>query len=358
MRITYAMHVNWQWIRQRPHVLAEQLAQRHELSLLHFTMFHGHHRTAENKPPFVTRELHRVPERLKRLGAPMRTLNAQWIARQVTRALRAHDSELLWVTHPDFAAAAQAADGLPVVYDCMDDHAAFDDAAAPALLRAERRLIDRAELVLFSSATLAERVCGRASVRRFEIVNNGVADSWLAGEPAAPRAPTVTSEGLVLGYFGTISHWFDWPLVLRLLEALPGAHLEVAGPIEAPLPSHPRVRHVGMLRHVDLASFAARCDVLVMPFIVNRLIQSVDPVKLYEYVALGRPAIAPRYAESERFAPWVGLYRDFDEALTLLRRPQAPTQGALRRAFLAANTWSLRMRQIDHSLALLAGTTA
>ncbi len=47
MKLLYAMHVNWNWIRQRPHVLAEQLAQRHRVELLHFKMYRRSHRAAE-----------------------------------------------------------------------------------------------------------------------------------------------------------------------------------------------------------------------------------------------------------------------------------------------------------------------
>ncbi len=351
MRITYAMHVNWRWIRQRPHVLAEQLAQTHALSLLHYAMYHRQHRAAEQAPPFPAHELRRLPERVKRLGAPLRALNARWIGHQVARAVRAEGSELLWVTHPDFAAAALALDGLPVVYDCMDDHAAFDAAAAPALLAAEQRLVARADLVLFSSATLAQRVAARARLRRHEVVNNGVADSLLERAAAPARAAAGADDGPVLGYFGTVSHWFNWPLVLHLLDALPGARLMLAGPLETALPTHPRVRHAGVLAHADLGAFVAGCDVLVMPFVVNRLIEAVDPVKLYEYVAFGRPALAPRYAESERFEPWVTLYRDAEEALAQLRAGAAAgTDAAARGRFLAANSWRQRVRQIEQAI--------
>lgn len=354
MRITYAMHVNWRWIRQRPHVLAEQLAQTHALSLLHYAMYHRHHRAAEPAPPFPAHELRRLPERVKRLGAPLRALDAHWIAQQVKRAVHADASELLWLTHPDFAAAALALPGLPVVYDCMDDHAAFDAAAAPALLAAEQRLVARADLVLFSSGTLARRVAARTPLRRFEVVNNGVADSLLERAAASARAAAGAADGPVLGYFGTVSHWFDWPLVLRLLDALPGARLMLAGPLETALPAHPRVRHAGVLAHAELAAFVADCDVLVMPFVVNRLIEAVDPVKLYEYVAFGRPALAPRYAESERFAPWVSLYRDADEALALLGAGTAAcADDAARQRFLAANSWRQRARQIEQAIGTL-----
>jgi glycosyltransferase involved in cell wall biosynthesis len=357
MRLLYAMHVNWHWIRQRPQVLAEQLAQRHTVELLHARMFHRHHRAAESPPPFAAHELQRLPERIKRLGRPMQALNAAWLSRQVAAAARAFEPDVLWVTHPDFAPALRALPGLPLVYDCMDDHASFDAAGASAVMAAERELLLRADLVLFSSATLAERVRARAGVRRSEVVNNGVADSLLSRPPVPPRRVDA-GDGPVLGYFGTVSHWFDWPLVLKLLDALPSARIELAGPLETALPAHPRIRHAGIVPHAALADFVARCDVLVMPFIVNRLIEAVDPVKLYEYVAFGRPALAPRYAESERFTPWVTLYRSADEALALLQGPTAPKSGGERRAFLAAQTWQARGAQVELALASLASAGA
>jgi glycosyltransferase involved in cell wall biosynthesis len=349
MRLLYAMHVNWHWIRQRPHVLAEQLAQRHTVELLHFRMFHRHHRAAEAPPPFAARELQRLPERIKRLGRPLQALNAAWLRRQVAAAATAFEPEMFWVTHPDFAPALRALPGLPLVYDCMDDHAAFDEAGAAAVLQAERQLLSCADLVFFSSATLADRVRARSAVRRSEVVHNGVADSLLARPPVPPRTANM-ADGPVLGYFGTVSHWFDWPLVLKLLDALPSARLELAGPLETALPAHPRIRYAGIVAHAALADFVACCDVLVMPFVVNRLIEAVDPVKLYEYIAFGRPALAPRYAESERFVPWVALYRDANEALALLREPQTPADGAARHAFLAAQTWDARGVQIEQAL--------
>ncbi len=357
MKILYIMHVNWHWIRQRPHVLADQLATRHELTMLHFAMYRSGHRVVESAPSFPAHALWRVPERIKRWGHRFERLNASWLAHQVRSQLRALRPDLVWVTHPDLEPAVRGIDGVPLVYDCMDDHAAFNADAAPAIVSAERRLVERADLTIFSSQTLARRVALRAQVRHSEVVNNGVADDLLnrasSAEPQ-PRSMNVATTGPALGYFGTLSHWFDWTLALRLLEAMPRARLLLAGPVETAIPQHPRIRHVGLLPHALLPGFAADCDILLMPFALNTLIEAVDPVKLYEYIALNRPALAPRYAESTRFEPWVHLYRDSDEALALTLRlatPEyAPPPTAQRLQFLAANAWSRRMQQIENAL--------
>jgi hypothetical protein len=94
-----------------------------------------------------------------------------------------------------------------------------------------------------------------------------------------------------------------------------------------------------------------------MPFIVNRLIEAVDPVKLYEYIAFGLPSLAPRYAETERFVPFVNLYNDTDDAITitetLLAKSYSEKSVENREKFLLANSWKKRSTQISDAIAKL-----
>ena len=349
MKILYLMHVSWHWIRQRPQVLAELLAQDHEVRVMHYDLFHQQHRADGAPAPAGSRVLRRLPGRIKRSLGIFERLDAAWIAQQVAAEVRRFGPELLWVTHPDFQHAVQASAVPRVVYDCMDDHLAFSAQPSPTLARAEAALVQAAELTLFSSATLGARVCRRSAPRRTLVVNNGV-DENLCRRAALP--PPVNPGGLRrLGYFGTISHWFDWPLVLRCLQALPDTELHLAGPVETEVPRHSRIHHVGILAHAQLAGFAQGCDVLVMPFKLTPMIEAVDPVKLYEYIAFGRPALAPRYAESERFAPHVALYDHADEAIAHLREWAAhPSARTAAQAFLEANTWQQRGARIAAAL--------
>ena len=244
MKLLYAMHVNWHWIRQRPHVLAEQLAQRHRVELLHFKMYRRSHRAAEAPPPFPARELLRIPEQLKRLGRPLQVAECRVVGKAGGLG-RADFPARCAVGHaPRLRACAARVAGNSSGLRLHGRPCCFSEADAGPVLAAERRLLERAELVLFSSATLAERVRSRAAVRRFEVVNNGVADSLLQREALPPRASTAR-DGPVLGYFGTISHWFDWPLVLQLLDAMPTARLRspVLSRLRCPAPTRTLCRH-------------------------------------------------------------------------------------------------------------------
>jgi hypothetical protein len=177
MKLLYLMHVNWYWIRQRPHVLAEELARHHDLRLLHFAMYHSDHRAAEARPSFSEQILLRLPERILRWGTLFERINVELLKQQLRIHLRTFKPDAVWVTHPVFEPVVRQLDECAVIYDCMDDHLAFHAASTENLAQWEKHLVQLAELTIFSSQTLADRVTHRSSVRRVEVVNNGVADS-------------------------------------------------------------------------------------------------------------------------------------------------------------------------------------
>jgi hypothetical protein len=82
----------------------------------------------------------------------------------------------------------------------------------------------------------------------------------------------------------------------------------------------------------------------MLPFRVDELTRAVDPVKLYEYVALGKPILASYWPALERFAPFVTFYRDTTQLVDLVRRRDvpAPPPAEARAAFLGPQSWRAR----------------
>jgi len=133
------------------------------------------------------------------------------------------------------------------------------------------------------------------------------------------------------------------------VNALPGMEIHLVGAIDrgVSILHHDRILWRGPKRHDELPAVMGEFDCLAMPFRVTPLIESVDPVKLYEYISYNKPIIAVYYDEIARFAPFVHFYRTHAEALDLVSRLMT---GALdkkysdteRRTFLAANSWRER----------------
>jgi glycosyltransferase involved in cell wall biosynthesis len=50
--------------------------------------------------------------------------------------------------------------------------------------------------------------------------------------------------------------------------------------------------HLGARAHDDVVAYLQHADVLVVPHMVTLFTDSLDPIKLYEYAAVGRPVVS------------------------------------------------------------------
>ena len=89
-------------------------------------------------------------------------------------------------------------------------------------------------------------------------------------------------------------------------------------------------------------------DCLIMPFIVNELIEAVDPVKIYEYINFNKNIIMSKYNEVERFKNFVYFYQtlqDFDNAIEDIKKTRRTKYSQKdRKSFLQENTWKNRIK--------------
>jgi len=64
---------------------------------------------------------------------------------------------------------------------------------------------------------------------------------------------------------------------------------------------------LGSRPYGDMASLLAAFDVCIIPFVLNQVTHATDPVKLYEYLAQGKPVVATDMAEIRRCGEIVRL---------------------------------------------------
>jgi glycosyltransferase involved in cell wall biosynthesis len=166
-----------------------------------------------------------------------------------------------------------------------------------------------------------------------------------------------------VAYFGTIAEWFDFDLLLQCLDANDNVDFHLIGPVVLQrMPKHKRLLYHGTVPHQRLPDFVAQFDAYMMPFRAGPLVQAVDPVKLYEYLALGKEVISVYYPEIERFWPYVHFYRtpaDFISIIGALTAGQLSTKNSHREscAFLKCNTWQNRLTLIHQLLQTLPPVT-
>jgi glycosyltransferase involved in cell wall biosynthesis len=179
-------------------------------------------------------------------------------------------------------------------FDAMDDFPEFYfGISRRSLLEAELAVASRTAKLLVSSTALLMKWAEHR--RDALLVLNGCDVETLP----PPEACEGRSGTRVLGYIGTIGDWFDWEIVFKLAQAKPHMNIHVIGPAVAALPDRvpQNVKLLGPCRNDQAIAAMQKFSVGLIPFKPNRLTASVDPIKYYEYRAMGLPVISTCFGE-------------------------------------------------------------
>lgn len=353
-KILYLMHTPWDWIKQRPHFLAEALTADYDV-LACYPRFTRRRHMAPNASPVRRVGITRLP--FSRY-APIRLIN-EAITRQYYARLAARFApDLVWVTFPGIypLLGREVIGRRPIVYDCMDDALEFADIGPRRgeMAHTEQRLLEEAAVVFASSRHLMMKLIDRGcDPTKLHLVRNAFGGEVLPFPEGGDR-PGETSGAYRICYFGTISEWIDFEAMLYTLDELPAVEFHFYGPVDGSVPEHPRLCFHGPVSHDELFARVQGYDCFIMPFKVNELIRSVDPVKLYEYINLGKNIVSVRYDEILRFEPFVHFYGDKFELLAVVQSLAAGNvlkySRQERAAFLADNSWTQRGRAVREAL--------
>ncbi len=274
--------------------------------------------------------------------------------------------------HP-VATAARAQFGWPVLYDCMDDWSTFpgSDEREP-LLAAERELVRAADAMTVSSLSIQQRWSAErpdaALVRNaadFDFFHRATSPGASSpGDAEGTRDPDADTPepladvaGPVAGFIGAVVDWFDVDLVRRVAVARPDVTFAFVGPrarISAdPLLSLPNVRFVGLQPYEDMARYVRRFDVCLVPFVVGDVTASMDLVKVYEYLAQGKPVVCTPVAEMVPYSRYLYLADGPEEFVAQLDRALAeddPDAVRGRVEMARHNSWDDRIDDLERTI--------
>jgi glycosyltransferase involved in cell wall biosynthesis len=155
-----------------------------------------------------------------------------------------------------------------------------------------------------------------------------------------------------VGYYGMLSWWLDWDLLARLAELRPAWSFVLIGTVRGRRPTLPaNVCLLGRRPYAALPSYLQHIPVWLYPFAPHEMVQQVDPVKLYEYIAAGRRVVATRTRETAKFGDLIALAEGaegFAVAIeAALAAPLSAEEQACARAFAAEHSWERRGAQIE-----------
>ena len=290
-------HLPWDFVWQRPQHLISRLSRSRRV------WFIEEPRVAAVNTPRLCVEardgLQRVwlevpgPERLAGFDDPVAVDYPNMIA----ELLGPRKGRTVWLYTPLALPIAARLDRRMMVYDVMDDLAAFAQ-ASPGLRAAQQEALELADLVFTGGRSIDAGVRGRSDAP-VHLFPSGVEPEHfeLARTLRKPR------ERPVAGYVGVIDERLDLGLIGELARSLPDWDIEMVGPVfkvePADLPRAPNLRYLGMQPYEKLPTVLAGFDVALMPFALNDATRSISPTKTLEYLAAGLPVVSTRVPDVE-----------------------------------------------------------
>jgi glycosyltransferase involved in cell wall biosynthesis len=362
-------HLRWNFVFQRPQHLLTRCARERRVFFFEEPIF-----DAGNGPELrlhrdgnviiATPHLPAGTNERASIAAQRQLLDQLIIDRQLT-------TYVVWYYTPMALAFSDHLGPACVVFDCMDELAAF--ANAPAGLKdAEAALLRRADVVFTGGQSLYEAKRDRhPNVHPFP---SSVEIGHFA--QARSRQPEPDDQGGIpsprLGFFGVIDERMDLALLEGVARARPDWHLVLLGPIvkidPAVLPQGPNIHYLGPKPYAELPRYIASWDIALLPFARNDSTRFISPTKTPEYLAAGRPVVSTSIRDVVRPYGQQGLVRiadtiePFVAACTAAMAEDATERTRAADAFLRQTswdgTWAQMRRLVDEARSDAASAAA
>ena len=189
--------------------------------------------------------------------------------------------------------------GFPLMTDYMDDFGGFDNAEQSIIVSACNRLLSDSDRVAASSLYLLDKA--KQHTDRTELIRNGTEFAHFHQAYGHQNG----SDRKTIGYYGAISHWFDFDMIEYLSARFPQHHIILIGELVAGkerLEALQNVQLLGRKPYTELPEYLKAFDVCLIPFDASiNLIKATNPVKFYEYLSAGKKIVATEIPELEPF---------------------------------------------------------
>lgn len=245
------------------------------------------------------------------------------------------------------------------IYDCCDEIVGFKipSLKPDVVRRVEKELIEACDLVICSSQKLIDTKSPMA--KRTVLVRNAAEVSHFrkALDRSTPRPKHLKGiEKPIVGFWGYLANWLDWDIIKHIIHNAPDLHFMFIGPSTKGLTKFieaPNATYTGPLPYDVLPEYLAHFACAILPFGVNDLTESMNPVKGYEYLAGGCPTVGTVLPELKEFGEHIYTADDGASFLQAIRRAieeDTPEKHLARADYMATQDWDARVNDIYKAL--------
>jgi glycosyltransferase involved in cell wall biosynthesis len=236
---------------------------------------------------------------------------------------------------------------MKMVYQRTDRFEEFPDVDTDKIGRFDRKLKSNADLTIYVNKTLYDNE--KAQCKKALYLDHGVDFEIFAGAEQNPELPEDIAEipRPIAGYFGAIDkHKLDKDFIGNVADMLPNMSFVFIGSASSDYSSLSARKNVWMLgqKTYDQIPHYGKCfDIAIIPWRKNRWTAAANPIKLKEYLALGKPVVTtPAFTEVQRYLDIIyqaESAQDFAENIKKALSEDSPERIEKRKKRVAHSSW-------------------
>lgn len=237
-----------------------------------------------------------------------------------------------------------------LIYDCIDDVKVFCKEKHIAYFTGlQRKLVKKSDLTIISAQKLRDDIIGVDKKAKIEYIANGVDADFFIEQAKLVQTPEDLKNipKPVIGFIGSLFHWVDIDLIAQTAQTYPDYSFVLVGPVhEITIPKLPNIYHLGAKPYADIPAYVNTFDVCLIPFIRDPLSDKVDPIKVYEYLALGKPVVAINLPELEKMRALIYLAKDDNQFIAMTKQAAFENNPEIRDKriqYAKENSWDARV---------------
>lgn len=188
---------------------------------------------------------------------------------------------------------------IPIIYDCMDDHSQFKENSKD-IIELEKELLKLSTKVVVSNKKLAKKYI--KYINKITLIGNGVDYKYFSSKKTKTKPKDLPiNKNITFGYYGAIHSWIDENFIENVIKNQ-NVNFVMIGRVENKNITNLSKKYknlflLGEKPYSKIKGYLDYFDICTIPFKLNDLILATDPVKLYEYMATGKPIVSSKIPE-------------------------------------------------------------
>jgi len=289
----------------------------------------------------------------------LRLMNEKILHKQlwlVRRKLEIH-TPMVWVACPAACDVAINTRKAKLVYQRSDRFEEYPNVEVTIVREYDRILKAKADLTVFVNQPLYKQE--KAQCRKAIYLDHGVDYEMFASVEYDRQIPSEMTDvpHPIVGFFGGIdNHTSDMKLIEEIVDRLPKMSFVFVGKASLDcngLLTKKNVWMLGQKPYEQIPRYGKCFDVAIMPWRQNRWIEACNPIKLKEYLALGKPIVSTPFPELQKYSDVVyqaKTPKEFAECIKQALADDNPERIAARRKLVEKATWDSKAQLVLEQL--------